>query len=481
MNANKSVTAYFVAITYTLTTATSGSGTVTKNPNAASYASGTQVALTATPAAGYLFDHWGGDASGTTSPVTVTMNANKSVTAYFVSQTTYDLAASVSPAGTGTVSPASGTYNGGMSVTLTATPAAGHRFDHWGGDAAGSDNPLTITISGDTSVVAYFAAAHFTGPAPQADFLTAQGTIEAAEVAAAPGDEIAVFDPDGVCCGTFCVTQAGVYGPIRINLDNPATAQDEGVEDGDRLVFMVWDASTDLETAAHLEMVSQDGDDYEVNLAGHYEETIPLRAGWNLVSFTTNVCYYTGAQPPEVEMLEGVAYQQVADLNDALSSIDNRYEVVRGFDAEGAHTYDPAAAPAMNDLGYLAPGYGYWIKATEDCELTLSGGRVSPLARLQLASGWNLVGFWGHEVNYLAVEPDALFAGPPETPVLSEVAAAADLFPAIAGLYQVINSFDADGAHSLRPDLPDFVSDLRYAGPGYGFWVRMNGNGQLSY
>jgi hypothetical protein len=91
------------------------------------------------------------------------------------------------------------------------------------------------------------------------------------------------------------------------------------------------------------------------------------------------------------------------------------------------------------------------------------------------------VGFWGHEVNYLAVEPDALFAGPPETPVLSEVAAAADLFPAIAGLYRVINSFDADGAHSLRPDLPEFVSDLRYAGPGYGYWVRMNGNGQLSY
>jgi len=46
VNANKSVTAYFTQITYTLTTATSGSGSVAKNPNAASYATGTQVVPT---------------------------------------------------------------------------------------------------------------------------------------------------------------------------------------------------------------------------------------------------------------------------------------------------------------------------------------------------------------------------------------------------------------------------------------------------
>ena len=39
--------------------------------------------LTAVPASGYVFSGWGGDASGTTNPLTVTMNANKSITATF--------------------------------------------------------------------------------------------------------------------------------------------------------------------------------------------------------------------------------------------------------------------------------------------------------------------------------------------------------------------------------------------------------------
>jgi uncharacterized repeat protein (TIGR02543 family) len=88
MNGNKSVTANFQAVaptTYTLTTNVSpaAGGTVARNPNAASYNAGTVVALTATPAAGYSFSGWSGDASGTATTVNVTMNANKMVTANF--------------------------------------------------------------------------------------------------------------------------------------------------------------------------------------------------------------------------------------------------------------------------------------------------------------------------------------------------------------------------------------------------------------
>ncbi|TGE25108.1 PKD domain-containing protein [Hymenobacter aquaticus] len=69
--------------TYSLTVNTSGSGTVTKSPNATSYASGTVVSLTATPATGYTFSGWSGDATGTTNPLAVTMSANKTITATF--------------------------------------------------------------------------------------------------------------------------------------------------------------------------------------------------------------------------------------------------------------------------------------------------------------------------------------------------------------------------------------------------------------
>jgi uncharacterized repeat protein (TIGR02543 family) len=60
-------------------------GTVAKNPNQASYASGTSVQLTATANSGYIFTGWSGDITGTANPVTVTMNSNKTITANFTS------------------------------------------------------------------------------------------------------------------------------------------------------------------------------------------------------------------------------------------------------------------------------------------------------------------------------------------------------------------------------------------------------------
>jgi len=43
------------------------------------------VTLTATPSAGWVFDHWSGSIVGTTNPRSITMTGDKSVTAHFVS------------------------------------------------------------------------------------------------------------------------------------------------------------------------------------------------------------------------------------------------------------------------------------------------------------------------------------------------------------------------------------------------------------
>jgi uncharacterized repeat protein (TIGR02543 family) len=69
--------------TLTITVTPSGSGSVAKNPDQATYPSGTIVVLTATPSSGYSFSHWGGDLTGTTNPKSITMNGNKTVTATF--------------------------------------------------------------------------------------------------------------------------------------------------------------------------------------------------------------------------------------------------------------------------------------------------------------------------------------------------------------------------------------------------------------
>jgi hypothetical protein len=68
---------------YTLTLNISGQGTTDPVAGTYTYNQGTQVAITASAASGWKFDHWGGDASGTSTSTTITMNSNKSVVAYF--------------------------------------------------------------------------------------------------------------------------------------------------------------------------------------------------------------------------------------------------------------------------------------------------------------------------------------------------------------------------------------------------------------
>jgi PKD repeat protein len=67
-----------------LTVNTVGSGSVTKNPNQATYTYGTVVTLTAVPATNWAFSAWSGAVTGSTNPVTITISANSVVTATFV-------------------------------------------------------------------------------------------------------------------------------------------------------------------------------------------------------------------------------------------------------------------------------------------------------------------------------------------------------------------------------------------------------------
>jgi hypothetical protein len=129
------------------------------SPSGGTYACGTTLNLTAIPSPCSYFDHWGGDASGTQNPITITMDSDKHVIAYFLPAPMNALTTEVNPPGSGTVTPSSGWYCSGTPVTLTATPSLGWLFEHWAGDASGTQNPITITMDYDKNVVAYFAQA----------------------------------------------------------------------------------------------------------------------------------------------------------------------------------------------------------------------------------------------------------------------------------------------------------------------------------
>ncbi|MFO8149025.1 MAG: InlB B-repeat-containing protein, partial [Trueperaceae bacterium] len=138
---------------YPLKTAIVGEGGVARNPSGEYFEPGTPVTLTATPMAGWRFDFWSGDLTGSTNPETVTMDAAKTVTATFVPDT-YTVTTRVE--GAGSVD-GGGTYPAGAEVTLTPKPDLGWDFVGWSGDVTSIDDPLVLILKTDLDVVANFA------------------------------------------------------------------------------------------------------------------------------------------------------------------------------------------------------------------------------------------------------------------------------------------------------------------------------------
>ncbi len=151
--ANQSLIGYVVKAaapsTYTLTISTVGSGSVTRNPDHASYTPGTVVTLTANPAAGCSFIGWSGDVNGASNPTTITMNKNKSVTATFGIQT---FSITGTAGANGSITPTSAVVNYNGSQLFTATPTTGYTVDKWQVDGADAQTGgTTYTLSSITA------------------------------------------------------------------------------------------------------------------------------------------------------------------------------------------------------------------------------------------------------------------------------------------------------------------------------------------
>ncbi|MBL8728038.1 MAG: DUF4082 domain-containing protein [Planctomycetes bacterium] len=147
----------FDTSSFALTVTTSGSGNVARNPDQATFYPGSSVELTATPDAGYSFSGWSGDATGMVNPLTVVMDADKTITATFTAiPILRTLTVTASGGGSVTKDPDLANYVDGSSVQLTAVADPHHTFAGWSGDAGGTDNPLTVVMDGDKVVTATF-------------------------------------------------------------------------------------------------------------------------------------------------------------------------------------------------------------------------------------------------------------------------------------------------------------------------------------
>ena len=71
----------------------------------------------------------------------------------------FTLTTSVIGGGTLTIDPDLSSYAYGDSVTVTASPDSGWVFDHWTGDASGSDNPLLVIMEANKTITGVFVDA----------------------------------------------------------------------------------------------------------------------------------------------------------------------------------------------------------------------------------------------------------------------------------------------------------------------------------
>ena len=157
-----------------------------------------QAELLATANEGYHFDHWSN--GSTDNPLTITLTTDTSLTAFFALDS---LSVSVvsNDETRGSVT-GGGTYAYGDTVTLTATADEGYHFEGWGITPGYqnivTENPLTIIVTQDMSIIAYFVADSTEGISGvdmlNAKVYSSQGQIV---VDGAEGETVRIFDITG--------------------------------------------------------------------------------------------------------------------------------------------------------------------------------------------------------------------------------------------------------------------------------------------
>jgi hypothetical protein len=249
------------------------------------------------------------------------------------------------------------------------------------------------------------------------------------------GSVVEATTPGGLLVGQYYVTEAGQYGFMPVYRANDTLTDTLGAMTGDVITFSVngdkAKATGDVTYPAAYTKV-------QVCLeAGATEpRNIELVPGWNLISFDID---------------PGESY-----LPAVLSSIGDCIDVVLGFEGGGL-TYDPQL-PQFSTLWSVDPYSGYWIKIKDGCSatLSLSGIPVPANTAIRVYNGWNLV-------SYL--------------PTVSM--APVDALASLGNTLIVAYGFDG-GTLTYKPGMGNF-NTLEMMNPGFGYWVKVNMDGNLVY
>ncbi len=187
-----------------------------------------------------------------------------------------------------------------------------------------------------------------------------------------PGSVIEAFDPQGVLCGQWNVTQHGTFGFMPVYRDDQYTpAIDEGCDPGD-LIRVKVDGHLVASVADPIHW-GENGDRYEYcfDTPPPIPTCIVLKQGWNLVSWNLDT-------PNDSIMI-------------LAKDVMNNVDVILGFE-QGGLTYDPML-PQFSSLLYVDHLHGFWFRMNAEDTLCVDGPMVAASTPINLEKNWNLVSY----------------------------------------------------------------------------------------
>ncbi|GJM64225.1 InlB B-repeat-containing protein [Persicobacter diffluens] len=395
-------------LTYKLTTSISGQGNLSLEGG--NYEEGTSLSIEATAAEGYQFSHWGGDASGSENPLQITMDSDKNITANFEESAIAEYNVQVNIQGQGSVNPPSGSYAEGSSLSISASPEQGWKFNGWSGDINSSNNPLQITVDGHKNITANFIEQTtsvdlgdnlaISGPSPGADGSSKgngssygnvrDGNLSTSwEPSGTNNERISVKWGSKVTCNTVIIKEIGdVVGNWSIvNHDNGntlATGNGLGTEklisfeevSLSKINLVITDANS-APKIAEFEVYYATGTDnpaedyYNLNVSTNGNGSVNPGSG----SYAAGSIVEITASPSNGYIFTGWSGDVSSASNPLSLTMDNHKTVVANFSQEGGtnppSTDGPVGYAAMNGGTTGGQGGLSYTCNTGDCILDL--------------------------------------------------------------------------------------------------------------
>jgi hypothetical protein len=271
-------------------------------------------------------------------------------------------------------------------------------------------------------------------------------TVDGSSLAA--GDEIGIFD------GSACVGAATVAGPISTSsplamvaaTDDPTTPGVDGFTPGHAISFRLWKGGTETSAVTPtyapptpIPTFTSLGSSV-VSLAGisATSQTIPLTAGWNILSLTV-----VPSNPGMVQIL-----QPLIDVG----------QLVKVQDEQGNALERLPGIGWINSIGNWGITEGYYLRVTASSSLTVTGAPAPLPLQVSLSNGWNIIGY------------------PRSAPVNALTA-----FQPLITQNRLVKVQDESGNAIENLPVLGWVNNIGTLKAGEGYYLRVNGATSLTY